>query len=70
MLDRNAPRFMARARNIWCHFGWQRWHRAVDKELSGWLGETAAAGLEDFLQFLKSVYDRPSMKYRFPGIKP
>lgn len=27
-------------------------------------------GPEEFLRFLRSIYDRPSMKYRFPGIKP
>jgi len=52
LLDPNAPRFMARARNIWCHFGWQKWHRAVDKEVREWVQENATAGLEEFLRFI------------------
>ncbi len=70
MLDRSAPRFVARARNIWCHFGWQRWHRRVDKEVADRLEQNGTKGLEAFLQKLRSIYDRPAMKYPFPGIKP
>jgi hypothetical protein len=60
---------MARARNIWCHFGWQRWHRAVDKEVSEWIRRYDGRDVEEFLRFLRGVYDRPAMKYRFPEVK-
>ncbi len=70
MLDRNAPQFMACARNVWYHFGWQTWHREVDREVEEWLKKNAKAGLEEFLQFLRRIYGRPDMQYRFPGIQP
>jgi RHS repeat-associated protein len=51
------------------HTGYQTWHRLYDDEVVEWLenpvNEKATA--EQFLQFLRSIYERPDMQERFPG---
>lgn len=64
---RSDPRFLARAKDLLSHFGYQTWHRNVDKEVVDWLVEHRNAAAEEFLDFLRSVYSRADLRARFPG---
>ena len=48
------------------HRGYQRWHRAYDKEVVKWLQEHSKATPAEFLDFLRGIYAQPEMRQRFP----
>jgi hypothetical protein len=59
-------RFVAQARNKKAHCGYQKWHRAVDQEVISWLEEHQEATPEEFEAFLREIYNRSAMRWRFP----
>lgn len=65
---RRDPRLVSRAADKEAHYGYQTWHRELDKEVVDWLEspENQQATVEEFERFLRSLYDRPEMKKRFP----
>lgn len=50
------------------HRGYQRWRLAYNPEVVEWLMDPANRNTtrEDFLRFLREIYDRPEMRQRFP----
>ena len=60
------PRFVAQAKDEAAHCGYQDWHRKVDQEVVGWLKSRDAATPKQFEEFLRSIYNRPEMRARFP----
>lgn len=60
------PRFVTRAVDEPSHCGYQQWHRDVDEEVIEWLEANAKATPDEFEAFLREVYNRPSMRVRFP----
>ncbi|KFE66036.1 hypothetical protein [Hyalangium minutum] len=59
-------RFVAKAKDKESHCGYQEWHRDVDKEVVEWLKREAKATPEQFMKFLRQIYNRPKMRERFP----
>jgi hypothetical protein len=59
-------RFMAKAKDEKSHCGYQEWHREVDKEVIAWLANKRKATPEEFMKFLREIYNRPKMRERFP----
>lgn len=51
------------------HNGYQTWHRLYDDDAVEWLRDPAnrQAAPEQFLQYLRGVYERSDMQERFPG---
>ncbi len=60
-------RFVAKAKDKESHCGYQQWHRDVDKEVVEWLKKYTDATPEEFMQFLRSIYNRKEMLERFPN---
>ncbi|MCY1081169.1 Wall-associated protein precursor [Archangium lansingense] len=60
------PRFVTRAVDEQAHCGYQEWHRKVDAEVVEWLKEHRDATSKQFEAFLRTIYDRPDMRVRFP----
>jgi hypothetical protein len=58
---------LVQALNKASHIGYQGWHIQYDDEVVEWLDENQDATAEEFIEFLKSVYDRADLKERFPG---
>ena len=48
------------------HRGYQRWHRAYDREVTDWLVLHGSATKEEFIEHLQSIYRRSDMQERFP----
>ena len=63
------PRFVTRAADDAAHRGYQRWHRDIDDEVVKWLesDRNKDATAEDFLAWLRSRYQQPDLKPRFPN---
>lgn len=61
------PRFVSRAVDKKSHCGYQEWHRKVDDEVVAWLKKYRQATPEQFEAFLREIYNRPSMRARFPN---
>jgi hypothetical protein len=61
------PRFVARAKDLQAHGGWQEWHRAIDSEIKAWIQKFTQATPEEFEAFLREVYNRPELRARFPN---
>jgi hypothetical protein len=59
-------RFVARARDKKAHCGYQKWHRDVDQEVIRWLEKYKKATPEEFEAFLREVYNRSALRWRFP----
>lgn len=59
-------RFVAKAKDKESHCGYQEWHRDVDKEVVEWLKREVKATPEQFMKFLRQIYNRPKMRERFP----
>lgn len=59
-------RFVAKAKDKESHCGYQEWHRDVDKEVVEWLKREAKATPEQFMKFLRQIYNRAKMRERFP----
>ena len=47
------------------HFGYQDWHRALDKQVVGWLKDNGSATLEEFIGFMNKTYADPDIVRRF-----
>ncbi|HLL03003.1 MAG TPA: Wall-associated protein precursor [Myxococcaceae bacterium] len=60
-------RFEAKAKDKESHCGYQQWHRDVDKEVVAWLRDRPRATPEQFMKFLREIYNRPEMRKRFPN---
>jgi TRAP-type C4-dicarboxylate transport system permease small subunit len=60
------PRFVTRAADKAAHNGYQKWHRDVDREVVDWLDSNIKAIPREFEAFLRSIYNRPEMRLRFP----
>lgn len=60
------PRFVTRAVDEAAHCGYQDWHRKVDAEVAEWLRTFRSATARDFEAYLRSIYNRPDMRKRFP----
>ncbi|HEX8704682.1 MAG TPA: Wall-associated protein precursor [Myxococcaceae bacterium] len=60
-------RFKTRAKDKESHCGYQKWHREVDEEVIQWLTDRPKATPEQFMKFLREVYNRPKMRKRFPN---
>ncbi len=60
------PRFVTRAADKDSHNGYQQWHRDVDDEVIRWLERYDKATPEEFVTFLRQIYNRPAMRVRFP----
>jgi RHS repeat-associated protein len=48
------------------HRGYQYWHRMYDADIVKWLENNRTLGTEEFLEYLRSVYEKPEMQKRFP----
>jgi hypothetical protein len=59
-------RYVAKAKDKDAHCGYQQWHREVDKEVIRWLDLRKKATPEQFMKFLREIYNRPEMRKRFP----
>jgi hypothetical protein len=59
-------RFKTRAKDSASHCGYQDWHRKVDKEVVEWLAKERRATPEQFMRFLREIYNRKEMRERFP----
>jgi hypothetical protein len=60
-------RFKTRAKDEKSHCGYQDWHRKVDKEVIEWLITQRNATPEQFMKFLREIYNRKDMLERFPN---
>lgn len=60
-------RFKTRAKDKDSHCGYQRWHRDVDLEVINWLVKERRATPEQFMKFLRELYNRKDMRERFPN---
>ena len=60
-------RFKTRAKDKKSHCGYQQWHREIDEEVIRWLGDRPRATPEQFMKFLREIYNRPEMRKRFPN---
>jgi hypothetical protein len=58
--------FIAKAKDEESHCGYQQWHRDLDKEVIKWLTRERKATPEEFMKFLREIYNRPKMRERFP----
>jgi hypothetical protein len=61
------PRFVAQAKDMEAHCGYQHWHTDLDKEIAAWLKDHAAATAEVFEAYLRELYARPDLLARFPN---
>lgn len=60
------PRFVLRAVDEAAHRGYQAWHRALDREVVDWLAQNRTATPRQFEAYLRSLYQRPELRQRFP----
>ena len=60
------PRFVTRAVDGAAHRGYQRWHRDLDDEVVAWIREFDQATPAQFEAYLRSLYNRPALRARFP----
>ncbi len=61
------PRFVAKAKDLKAHCGWQDWHRNLDREIAKWIKERQKLTPEQFEAYLREVYRRPDLRARFPN---
>jgi len=61
------PRFVAQAKDLKAHCGWQGWHRNTDAEIADWLERHRDATAEQFAAYLREVFSRPELRLRFPN---
>jgi len=59
---------VTRAEDEQAPYGYQRWHRELDATVVDWLKapENKNATVEQFEAFLRSLYDTPEKRKRFP----
>ena len=61
------PRFVTQARDAAAHRGYDRFHRNLDAEVSGWIRANPNANQSQFETYLRGVYQRPDVNQRFPN---
>jgi RHS repeat-associated protein len=61
------PRFVTQARDAAAHRGYDRFHRNLDAEVSGWIRANPNANQSQFEFYLRGVYQRPDVNQRFPN---
>jgi hypothetical protein len=61
------PRFVAKAKDLKAHCGYQDWHRKLDHEIAKWIKEQQKLTPEQFDAYLREVYRRPDLRARFPN---
>lgn len=61
------PRFTTQARDLASHKGYDRFHRNLDAEVSGWIRSNPNATQAQFENYLRGVYQRPEVVTRFPN---
>lgn len=61
------PRFVARAKDLKAHCGWQGWHRDMDAEIASWLRLRPKATAQQFEAYLQEVFSRRAVRLRFPN---
>jgi RHS repeat-associated protein len=61
------PRFVTQARDLAAHRGYDRFHRSLDNEIASWIRTNPNASRREFETYLRSVYQRPDVKARFPN---
>ena len=47
------------------HFGYQKWHRDLDKYICNWLENNKNASLEKFISFMNETYASDDLVKRF-----
>jgi hypothetical protein len=61
------PRFVAQAKDMKAHCGYQRWHMDLDREIAAWIARNSKATAQQFEAYLRDVYARPELRLRFPN---
>jgi hypothetical protein len=67
MFSKRDPRFITQAIDGAAHRGYQKWHRDLDAEVVRWIEGNPTKNADDFLGFLKGLYDRADINARFPN---
>jgi hypothetical protein len=67
IFHREHPRFKALAANLRSHNGYQGWHKNLDDRAVEWLEARPNATPEQSLRMMQREYQRPDIRYRFPG---
>jgi len=67
LFSKRDPRFITQAVDGAAHRGYQRWHRDLDDEVVRWIRSNSDKNGDDFLAFLRGLYERPDIKARFPN---
>lgn len=60
------PTLATRAATPEVHRGYQTWHRQLDSTVVEWVEVNAKASVDEFEAFLRSLYNSPTMRARFP----
>jgi poly(3-hydroxyalkanoate) synthetase len=60
-------KWIAQAKDLLSHLGYQTWHRELDTEIENWIEDHPDATQQEFEKFLKELYDREDLKNRFPN---
>jgi len=67
LFAKRDSRFVTQAVDGAAHRGYQRWRRDLDKEVAEWIENNHSRNGDDFLAYLKTLYERPDIKARFPN---
>jgi len=62
------PKLVFRAASKAAHKGYQLWHRAVDDVIVNWIRSNPTAGKTEFINFLRKVYQSPSISAKIPNV--
>ena len=60
------PRFATQGRDLASHYGYQQWHRALDREVSAWIDARRGISPAEFEAYLRQRYSDPHLLNRFP----
>jgi RHS repeat-associated protein len=60
------PRFVARAKDLASHKGYQQWHRNLDTRVVHWLKTHQNATPKQFESYLRGEYSKPYLRALFP----
>ncbi|MDE2125353.1 MAG: hypothetical protein KGJ62_02055 [Armatimonadetes bacterium] len=66
---RNDKNYIVGAVNKAAHWGYQTWHREIDKEVVDWILAHPDAPANELRTLLREIYSRPGVSWRFPGYK-
>lgn len=62
----NRDNFIVQGLDAASHNGYQTWHRAYDQEVVNWLSDNPRATPEQFLTYMRDLYQRTEMDKSFP----